>query len=71
MKPKNFLEVYISNILYDSTFNKLISQLVLSKIDNNNSQQLKFDMISFILSQFLEQAKVSSNKNDLIDLNQL
>ena len=71
MKPDNFLGVHTSNISVYPTLDELIFEPTISKIDNNDFQQFKFKVIQPTPLSLPEQAEVSSDKNDLVNSNEL
>ena len=71
LKPDNFLKVHTSNIHFDLTLDKQISELAISEIDDNDSQQLEFKVIQLTPLSPKEQGEVSSDKNDLVNLDEL
>lgn len=71
LKPDNFLEVYTSNIFFNSAFDKPFPKLGLSKIDDNNFLQLEFKVIQSLLLLLPKQAEVLFDKNDIVNADKL
>lgn len=71
LKTENILEFYTSNISFDPSLDEPISEPALSKIDDNNFQQLESKVIQSKPDLSLGQGEVSSGQNNLMDLHEL
>ncbi len=71
LKLGNFLEVHTSNIPFDPTLDEPISEPALTKINNNDFQQLESDVIQPTPLLSPEQAEVSFDENDLVNPDEL
>lgn len=71
LKPENFLEVHAPNIPFHSVLDESISEPSLSEIDENDFQQLKSEVLHSESLSFLGQDEISSDENDLVNLDEL
>lgn len=70
-KPDNFLEVHTSNITFNPALNKSFPEPALSKIDDNDFQQLESEVIQSMPLLPPEQAEVSSDEDDIVSPDEL
>ena len=61
LKLENFLEVHTSNIPFDPALDKPISELALSKIDDNDFQQFESNVIQSRPLSSSNQAEILSD----------